>query len=456
MNPKTQIFSAILLSIAGAASGQSNLETNAGIQFNFSTPGAANLALGGAFLALANDATTAYSNPAGLTNIVVPEVMIEGRSWGYTHLFTDRGRLDHRAPTGEGIDTIAGLESGEADDHVTGLSFLSYVYPRKRWAVAVYRHELASFEANFTTQGAFLELTRSRSPLGGFPILSDGRLASLRNTMSLDIVNYGISAAYRLGKRFSLGLGLSYYDFSLSSTTERFLPPLFEASDFSAASVTDFQTQVGDDADWGLTGGFLWRSPGETWGLGGVYRQGPDFDLMATSRPGPAAFPLFNRPDSALFSEQAAKFHVPEVYGLGIAWRPTEKLMILLDYNHIAYSDLTRDFVDIFNVREVFSLDPEVDRFKIDDADELHLGFEYAFTGWTRPVNLRLGAWHEPDHSLYFVGDNAGLEAVYRQRSDETHYTAGAGISYEKVQVDFAFDLSDRISIASVSTVFRF
>ena len=63
------------------ACAQTNLETNAGVQFNFSTPGAGNLALGGAFLGLAFDASAAYTNPAGLTTIAAPETLVEARHW---------------------------------------------------------------------------------------------------------------------------------------------------------------------------------------------------------------------------------------------------------------------------------------------------------------------------------------------------------------------------------------
>jgi long-chain fatty acid transport protein len=38
------------------------------VDLNLSNPGARSLALGGAFVALADDATAAFANPAGLTN----------------------------------------------------------------------------------------------------------------------------------------------------------------------------------------------------------------------------------------------------------------------------------------------------------------------------------------------------------------------------------------------------
>jgi len=40
------------------------------LQMSFSDPGARSMGLGGAFVALADDATAAFSNPAGLVQLV--------------------------------------------------------------------------------------------------------------------------------------------------------------------------------------------------------------------------------------------------------------------------------------------------------------------------------------------------------------------------------------------------
>jgi hypothetical protein len=176
MSKQRRVISTMTLALFGGLAlpltAQTNLETNAGVQFNFSTPGAGNMALGGAFLALAFDASAAYTNPAGLTTIVQPESLIEARHWTYTHVFTDRGRIAGEEITGgshdpDNIDTIPFLRDGQAKNQVTGLSFLSYVYPKGDWSFAAYRHELVNFEADFSTFGAYLESdVRSRSPLG--------------------------------------------------------------------------------------------------------------------------------------------------------------------------------------------------------------------------------------------------------------------------------------------------
>ena len=112
------------------------------------------MGFGGAFVALADDATAAYANPAGLVQITRPEISLEGRSWSYATPFTEQGRIDGE-PTGIGVDVVAGLRSGTSSHDATGVSFLSLVYPRNDWSVAFYRHRLADFESLTQTQGLF-------------------------------------------------------------------------------------------------------------------------------------------------------------------------------------------------------------------------------------------------------------------------------------------------------------
>ena len=62
------------------------------LEFSFSNPGARSLGFGGAFVALADDATAAYANPAGLNQLTRPEISLEGRSWRYSTPFVVGGR----------------------------------------------------------------------------------------------------------------------------------------------------------------------------------------------------------------------------------------------------------------------------------------------------------------------------------------------------------------------------
>jgi long-chain fatty acid transport protein len=437
---RQSLVAVALLLAAQPAPAQTNAEVNAGIQFNFSTPGARSLGLGGAFLGLADDATAAYANPAGLTVLSRPEISLEGRNWSYTQVFTDRGRLTGE-PTQRGVDTLSRLHEGEHESSERGLSFVSLVYPTNRWAFALYRHELADFAGSFQSQGAFSS--------------TNNRVSPTQNSISLKIENLGFAVSYRI-QRLSLGAGLSRYDFSLDARTRRYQlslptsntepggyagPPLYVSD-----NLLDMQFQKGEDHDLGVNAGFQ-LVVGERWRVGGVYRQGPDFDFQAIYRPEKGELPDLS--DIA----REARFATPDVLGLGVAYQPTDFSTIALDYIHVEYSDLTQHFTHNFSGE----LPPdERAQFRIDDAREIHLGCERIFSVGKTLFAARIGAWRDPDHRIHYGGETSYYQTLFRSGDDETHYAAGIGYLDQRFQVDAAFDFSDRVRTASLSTVIRF
>src|SRR5262249_10569582 len=66
-------------SAAAPAAAVTDEEIFRDFRFNFANPGARALAMGGAFIAIANDATAAQANPARLGVLRRPEVFVEVR-----------------------------------------------------------------------------------------------------------------------------------------------------------------------------------------------------------------------------------------------------------------------------------------------------------------------------------------------------------------------------------------
>ena len=445
----TLLMGVLLLGV-GSAQAQTNAEVNAGIQLNFSTPGARSLGLGGAFIGLADDATAAYANPAGLTTLSRPEISLEGRQWDYTSVFTDSGHA-FGEPTGNGLNTVAGIRQGEAESDTTGLSFFSFVYPAGPWAVAFYRHELANFETSFATQGAFF---------------SDGfRFFPTQSEMELDIVNYGLSAAIRLSESFTIGAGVSYYEFEIDSLTNRYgfdfdladptaVGGFYGPPDYSAGNVFNYQEQVGEDNKYALNLGFMWDLSSRV-SLGGVFRSGPEFKFKARSIAGSDNV----QPPGTVFTDVTADFNVPDVYGLGLAFRLSDAATLAMDWVRVEYSVLTEDMVNLFTE----DLDAASQRLEIDDGDEFHVGFEYVFINPKMPVAIRLGSWLDPDHRIAFQGDpgddqNLQNQAtLFRPGDDEWHYSVGIGLIFgERFQLDAAADFSEFVDTLSLSGVVRF
>ena len=138
------------------ASAQVDYEIMASLQFNFSNPGARSLAMAGALTGAGDDATGAWTNPGGLTNITRPEVGVEFRGFGFETPFVSSGRFNG-TPTNIGIDTVNGLTYGNTDNSTHSLSFVSAVVPKSRFAFAFYRTEVANYEADIQTVGPFFD-----------------------------------------------------------------------------------------------------------------------------------------------------------------------------------------------------------------------------------------------------------------------------------------------------------
>ena len=520
----------ILWSLSAAAVAQTNEEINAGLQFSFSPPGARSLAMAGAFSGLADDATAAFANPAGLIWLTRSEFSLEGRHRTYTTRYPFSGSASGQ-PTSNGIDTRDDLEFRDFDSDVAGLSFLSYAHvfgPRRpklsRLRLAFYRHELATYEARLQSEGPFIrnggdgpliEQTRNRS-----------RISALLGALDLTIVNHGASAAYSLTDNIWLGLGVAYSTFDYNAVTRRFgtsrpardasgnlltdgrTDVSFAPADFSDTNESERSIQEGEDGDLAATIGLIWKPKGSVrqgdrihWSLGLVYRQGPTFDFDYRFQWEDQRIALTDETGNQDFVDPGVvraltgttQFEVPDVLSLGFMFRPKfvpgNALTLSFEIDRVNYSSLEPEANLIVTALRGFRRGIEVGlatcgdfnrigerydsevrcvprflpNFEIEDATELHFGLEYVIERRLR-MALRLGAWFDPDHQLAYDFGDRNIEDLrpqdrfglrFAKGDDEMHWTGGFGIALSRVQLDLAFDLSDRANIFSLSSVFR-
>lgn len=423
-----------ILAVPGAVRAQAGFNT---FQFSFSNPGARSMGFGGAFVALADDATAAYANPAGLVQIIEPEVSVEGRSWSYSTPFTVGGRLDGEA-SGFGLDRVAGLRFASSEQNVSGLSFLSLVYPRKRWSVAFYRHELSSFEFAGETQGFF---AIPFPPDTGFRRELDRRIHT-----RYDIVGYGFTGAWQATDTLSVGLGWVYFELGLQGTEERFSFDLenafFDRNPYLPERNYENLFFRADNSDWGLTAGFLW-SPSSRWRVGGAYRQGPGTDDFSIELRSGRANP--DLPVGTRLVDIHTPLEFPDVLALGVAYRaPGDRLTLSFEWDRVEYSTIV-DSLTFTN------------ESAIEDADELHLGAELVFLERRPVIAVRAGVWLDPDHRLRVEGTEDFLDrALFRRGSDETHWSVGIGFVFPRFQLDLGIDVSDLVDTLSLSTIYGF
>jgi long-subunit fatty acid transport protein len=420
---------------AGSVCAQQELPPS--FEFNFSNPGARSMGFGGAFAALADDATTAFANPAGLVQLVDPEISIEGRSWSYSTPYVSGGRI-WGPPTGIGEDTTEGVRTSTSDKNLSGLSFLSFVYPKGRWSFAFYRHLLSNYEFEGLTQGLYS---------GPWPDTGSMRREfAYDRAVDVQIVSYAVAAAYELTETLSLGAAINSYEGDISMITDVYgkvqsgIPPeeFFAPIPIVPENLFYTASLLIDDRDWGLNLGIHWR-PTETWSFGGFFREGPEFETVAELRTGPT----YVDPglSGQVVESETGNVRFPIVYGLGATYRSgNDRVTLSFEWDRVEYSS-------------IFSSDDEL---HIDDGNEFHLGGEYAFLKTAPIVSLRAGIWLDPDHQISASGDNYVANAVLSPGEDQMHYAVGLGLAFTRFQLDLAADFSELIDTLSLSFIYSF
>lgn len=454
--------------LAVSASAQNvDIEALSGLQFNFGNPGARSLGMGGAFLGLADDASAAEANPAGLTILRKPEVSIEARNYLEQQLFTTSG-------------TFPDVERTAFTNHSDRVvvSFASVVYPIKnRFTIGAYFHEPLNNEGGGVVAPFEDPVTGDVTPLPNFFLPAENnrivgdpisrqqcldrrkatnnpfsclefRLDPFVSALNVRQRTFGLAGAWQLHPKFSVGVTARHQRFLESAFTFRFNQQ-FDPRQIvvqATAKVENGQVETVEESDTTFAAGFKW-SPHEKFSVGGVYKQGPEFEA-----------PLFYADSASGFDfgqVATTNFHIPDIAGLGISVRPIPVLTINVDAVHVKYSNLVDDFVSA--VPEVRAIG---NPFKAEDVVELHAGAEYFFATKI-PFALRAGYWRDPKHSIEWDGPlnhpNFIAEAMlYPEGEDQNHLSVGAGVAWPRFQIDAAYDTSKHYKVGSISVVTRF
>jgi long-subunit fatty acid transport protein len=423
----------VLAALAAPAAAQ---EQPATFEFSFSNPGARSMALGGAFAALADDATAAFANPAGLVQLIEPEFSAEGRASSRRTEFVQGGRVSGE-PSGLGIDTVSGLRRGTSERDQTSVPFSSLVYPVKRWSFALYRHTWADFDLASRIDGLF-------GVEGGEEV----RAGDIRLRTRVEVVNSGLAGAFEVTERWSVGVGIVYYEAEMTSFAEEFAQEeeiFYENGTFSPARLDTTYSHRAKDSGASVHAGLLWRASPE-WSVGGYFRQGPRLTLRVIETTGPAEE---EAPPGTIDLDETSPLDLPDVYGLGVAFRSRGGAWTVgCEWSHVRYSSITEGL-------DVDVLDPN--QIQLADGDEYHFGLEYVFVRSKPVVGLRLGAWRDPAHRVV-AGPNADLfeRAIFQAGDDQMHFTGGLGLVFDRFQVDLGADLSEVADLGSLSLVYRF
>jgi long-subunit fatty acid transport protein len=458
---KTFIFVAFCVALPLAAQN-TDIESLSGLQFNFGNPGARSLGMGGAFLGLADDASAAEANPAGLTILRKPEVSIEIRNYVEQQTFTTTGTYPDLTRT----------DFNHYSQRVP-ITFASAVYPYKNATFGLYYHEALRNQGSgqvipirnefsgavtadvpnfYLAKGGTAPVTRDQCI--AINVAAKDDFACLQYTIlpflsALDVTErtFGLAGAYKIGK-FSFGGTVRYQRFNETAFTFRVTPD-FDFSSISVQGTSDIREnsdKAKDVSDVTFTAGVKW-APNDRFSAGAVYKQGARYKAPTFAANEETNFEFVKVSDTT--------FHIPDIFGAGVSIRPIPVLTVNVDAVRVKYSNLVDNFVSINEtVREIDNA------YKANDVTELHVGAEYFFATKI-PLAVRVGWWHDPAHSIEYRGplstpDRVAAAILYPHGESQNHRSIGAGLAWPRFQVDAAYDTSPHYKVASVSMVARF
>jgi long-chain fatty acid transport protein len=453
------LFVAVMTATASNVAAQTNSFLNSGLQFDFPLPGARSLGLAGAFVAVADDATAAVANPAGLIRLRRPEVSFEARGWRFVQPVNLRGHA-FGSPTGFGVDTVPGIVRGENPASAAGVSFVSVVLPLRNFSLGAYRQQQASYRADLSSEGPFY----------GEGATLD-RMFPFSGSMTLDVATYGGAAAYQVRPGFSVGAGVALSTFSFETHYVAYYPGYnsmllagvprtpqsaglgqpYGPANFADTNAYYNLDETGDDKALAFNVGALYRPVAGRWSAGFSLRRNAEFDYTNIYDYG-IGHPFTGGRRVPVGDPMSVLFKVPDVYSGGAAYRHSDNLTISTQYDRVLFSQLSRNMKDINTRQPIVNL-----TLVVPDSNQVRVGLEYSRQRRSSLITARFGVAYESTHEMYSTLENATLELLFpRDQPGQWHFTPGAGLAFTKFQIDAAADLSERTRTFSASIVRRF
>lgn len=335
--------------------------------FNVQGAGARAMGLGGAFIAVSDDASAVSFNPAGLAQLLKPEVSFVGRGLSKQLAFDSFETTTHgRVKTVS--DSLAGetrfdplLVSGTLPLKVNGHSLVLQLSIQRQFALS---------------ESSDRDLTET-DVTGGPPALVHQRI-----DQSGQIDVYSFALAYEASERILVGASYNQWRgrWNLDSFSSKQLGSAGTFADFHQANSLD-----GGNFNLGL----IWRWP--TWSFGLVRRTPFHADYSFGNSLSTNAAGI----DFKGSAPQPFGLHWPSTTGLGFAWRPTERWLFTTDLQHTLWSQ-ARYMTPVASLNNLsfFDLDKS-DRTP--DVTSFNAGMEYLrLTKGGSVIPLRFGLSREP------------------------------------------------------------
>ena len=446
------------------------------VQLNLVNPGGKSLAMGGAFTAIADDATTALANPAGLGLLSSFEFGVSGkRSDDVIGLVTARATATGSllAPYGPVRGTNSDLGGSQS-----GVDYAGIVIPISRRLVAAITYaENLRFRGDPGSEGYdYIELRDNRGGANRRDFLYEYREfgpVALSNRL------LALSLGLRVTDRIRVGAGISLNRTSFLLEGDAGGPHRIAIRTFTTPVEVEERTITMGISDFGgSTAGIVLGFHADLISLGRLTVGG----AFRATQASPGTLTIGGRVPAALESSRQRRFafSVPPDAALGLAAQPIPGLTVAVEGQWIGYSrsfdgsvpvTSYSGFVGPFPGFYVDGVLAEVQRPS--DVIVPRIGLEYVASSDPLLLAFRVGYHREPAHGVtanVVARDGSGtafdltdppfstsVRTVFDGGRPDDRFSGGLGATWKnRVSFDLAFDVGRRSRQLSASVFYRF
>jgi long-chain fatty acid transport protein len=292
--------------------GFSSLSHSAG--FLIYEHGAAAMAMGGAFVAVANNPTAIFHNPAGIAFLEGTQV-----SFGTT-LITSNSSLNLT-----NLGTIAETKK-------------QWFYPSTAYITHKITDRIVAGFGFFTPYGLGTKWDEDYPQNTNFPL----RFISTKDDMKTFFFNPVI--AVKLDESFSVAVGVTY----IYSTLEVDRVNVIDLTALPGGSTYEAPVNLKGNGDaFALNAGALYR--GDNFSLGVNWRGGFNLDFTGDLLLDNVNIPAPFQPFVPTAADVATTLSIPHILGFGAAFNLTPSLMISADFHYILWSAFDQFVIEIDN-----------------------------------------------------------------------------------------------------------
>ena len=367
--------------------------------------GARALGMGGAFIAIADDATAASWNPAGLIQLELPEISVVGAYFDHNedNVFFDNPEANKR-------------------QHVSAhdINYLSASYPfvllDRNMVVSVNYQHLYDFSRQWDFP---FQLSR-----GALLVDSD-----IDYSQDGQLYAFGLAYAIRLLPNVACGLTLNVWEDGLKNNEWQQKSVIHGVGTFAETVPVSFDSVHTHNyrfSGFNVNIGLLWQLNDQLT-VGGVFKSPFTADLQHIS----SLTTTVVREDTSLpisqtrqTADEGEELAMPLSYGIGFAYRFSDNFTTSFDVYRTQWDDFIHK--DSHGIKTSFVSAKPVSESDIAPTTQVRLGAEYLFVKSACVLPLRFGLFYDP------APQEGGPDEYYG-------VTVGSGYASGKVVFDIAY-----------------